>query len=158
MTLNDRLKKWIDKGLLKPEKVSAKDIAKLVRRGSIDIRAARDNLHKNEELAYTAAYLAVLRAGRGLLFAHGFRPSGHAQHKTTFDAIGVILGKDVSDLMFAIDDMRKRRNQFTYDVDFIDSISDEEAESAISDAEQFLKAVCKYLREKWPDEREYSKY
>ena len=157
MTLDNQLKKWIDKGLLKSEKIYSKDIVKLVKRGHVDIRAAKDNLHKNEELAYTAAYLAVLRAGRALLFAHGFRPSGHAQHKTTFDVVGVILGRDYSDLIYNIDDMRKRRNQFTYDVDFIDSISDDESESAISDAEEFLKTVGKHLKEKWPNEKEYSK-
>lgn len=155
MTLNNQLKSWLDKGLLKPEKIYPKDIARLILRARKDIKSARANLRENEELAYTAAYLAVLRAGRGLLFAHGYRPSGNAQHKTTFDVVETIIGEEYSALIYKIDDMRKRRNQFTYDVEFIDSISDDESSSAISDAKEFLKVITQYLKGRWPNEKEY---
>ena len=47
-----------------------------------------------------------------------------------------------------IDDMRKRRNQFTYDVEYIDSISD---------AHEFIKAVIHFIKNQWPLENEYKK-
>ena len=157
MTLKDKIAQWLKSGEIKKEDIHSKDIAKLIRRSKKDIQSAKNTLSANEELAYMAAYLGVLRAGRALMFAHGYRPSGRAHHKITFDFANVILGDKFSLLVDKIDDMRKRRNQFTYDVDFIDSVSEDEAKSSLSDAQDFIQTIADFLKNHWPSETEYQK-
>ena len=48
-----------------------------------DLLTSDANLTIDEEWAYTIAYHAMLRAGRALLLAHGYRTRGKDQHKTT---------------------------------------------------------------------------
>jgi len=155
--LKDKISQWLEKREIKEEKVHPKDICKLLHRSLKDIKAAKDNLDSNEELSYMAAYLAVLRAGRALMFAYGYRPSGNAHHKMTFEFSEVVLGKSFSLLVNKINDMRKRRNQFTYDVEYIDSISEDESKSSISDANEFIKAIISFIKNRWPLESEYKK-
>ena len=157
MILKNKISQWLEKGEIKREIVHPKDICKLLYRALKDIKAAKDNLDSNEEISYMAAYLAVLRAGRAFMFAHGYRPSGNAHHKITFEFSGAVLGKDFSLLVHKIDDMRKRRNQSTYDVEYIDSISEDEAKSSISDAHGFIKAIISFIKNQWPLESEYRK-
>ncbi len=153
--MKDKIPQWLEKGEIKKEKIHPKDICKLLHRALKDIKAAKDNLDSNEELSYMAAYLAVLRAGRALMFAQGYRPSGNAHHKLTFEFSDLILGKDFSLLVNKIDDMRKKRNQFTYDVEYIDSISEDEAKSSISDAHDFIIAIINFIKNHWPLESDY---
>ncbi len=49
-------------------------------------------------VAYTFAYLAILRSGRALMILKGLRPADGRQHKTVVEVAGHFLGKEFEDL------------------------------------------------------------
>jgi len=140
------IEEYLGKGLIKKQKSDIKSANKLILRAKKDIKTARANLEIDEGIAYTVAYLAMLRAGRALLLLKGFRPANGYQHKTVVEFMSYFLGTEFNPIVERFDKMRRKRNIFTYDVDI--SISKTEADSALDTAVKFVDLVQKIIEKK----------
>ncbi|MCE1248590.1 MAG: HEPN domain-containing protein [Firmicutes bacterium] len=132
-----------DSGYIKKELIGLDQIEKLIRRASRDIKVAEANLEIDEEVTYNYAYLAMLRTGRALMFIKGFRPIDGAQHKTVVEFAGAILGQKYSRMIKRFDNMRKKRNMFTYEPDIPVSLT--EAKDALRLSREWVTEMCSYL-------------
>lgn len=106
-----------------------------------DVSVAKNALASNADWAYTIAYNAMLQAARALMFSKGYRPAGNNQHGTVVQFAGQFLNNESVD---ALDRMRRRRHTVVYDM--AGTVSQLEAENAVSRAESFLSAVEDLLR------------
>jgi uncharacterized protein (UPF0332 family) len=129
--LLDNLKK---QGFIAQEKIGFDQVVKHISRAQKDLVVAKANLEIDSEAAYNYSYLAMLRAGRALMFNFGCRPIDGQQHKTVVDFCSAVLGRDFKELTLSFDKMRKLRNRFTYDEPGI-LVSQVEAKQSLSRAE-----------------------
>ena len=113
-----------------------------------DIKTAKANLEIDEEAAYTFAYLAMLRSGRALMFLKGYRPADGRQHKTVVEVAGFFLGKTYEDLVYKFEQMRRKRNQFTYEPDL--PLGQKETREALKTAHEFVKQILNQARNEAP--------
>ncbi|MDD5568258.1 MAG: hypothetical protein PHY88_03540 [Candidatus Omnitrophica bacterium] len=72
MGFEEFLEEYLAKGLLRKQKSSFGAVEKLILRSEKDLRTAKANLKIDEGIAYTVAYLAMLRAGRALCCLRNF--------------------------------------------------------------------------------------
>lgn len=145
------IEEYLGKGLIKKQKSDFRSAKKLILRAKKDIKTARANLEIDEGIAYTVAYLAMLRAGRALMFLKGFRPADRYQHKTVVEFMSQFLGTEFKPIIERFDKMRRKRNIFTYDVDI--SISKTEADNAIDTAVKFVDLVQKIIEKENPQRK-----
>ncbi|KUK64900.1 MAG: Uncharacterized protein XD85_0543 [Parcubacteria bacterium 34_609] len=111
--MNDKILKLEECKLISREIIGKDQVDKNLKRAFQDIVVARANVEIDREASYNYSYLAMLRAGRALMFFYGYRPFGTNQHKTVVSFAEIILGKDSTNLIFKFDKMRKFRNKFT---------------------------------------------
>lgn len=142
------LREPIEGGFLKKHTKNPAQAKKLLTRAFRDIKTAKANLKIDEEAAYTFAYLAMLRSGRALIFLKGYRPSDGRQHKTVVDVAGIFLGKTYEDLVYKFEQMRRKRNQFTYEPDLPLGLN--EAQQALKTADEFVQQILKQVRKESP--------
>src|SRR3989338_307535 len=128
MAYKEFIKEYLDKGLLKEQKPSLKAVEKLILRAHKDLKTAEANLDIDEGIAYSVAYLAMLRSGRALMLLKGYRPSDGYQHKTVVEFMAHLFEEGFKDIAERFDIMRRKRNIFTYEIDI--SISQTEAKNA----------------------------
>lgn len=147
MSYDAFIKRLIDKRLIKKENIGFIQIEKTLRRAKKDLDTGRLIQDKDEALAYTAAYDAMLRAGRAYVFMKGFRPTAKYQHKTVVDFVASSFDSRYKNLMQLFDIMRKKRNKFLYEA--ID-ISKLEANNAILHAEELLNLIIQAIKEENP--------
>lgn len=150
MSYEKLLEEYLAKGLLKKQKPSASAVEKLIARSEKDLKTAKANLSIDEGIAYTVAYLAMLRAGRAYMLLKGFRPSDGYQHKTVVDFISKCLGEEYKSITERFDRMRRKRNIFTYEVDI--EISRTEAEGAFDSAVKFVTVIKNIMKDESPQE------
>ncbi|MFZ1127837.1 HEPN domain-containing protein [Methanoregula sp.] len=105
-----------------------------------DLRTSRTILPTDQDWAYTIAYNAVLQAGRALMFAKGYRPDGANQHIAVVKFVEFFV--DSNDAII-FDRMRRKRHSSVYDT--AGSISETEAESAVSHAERLIRKIEEIL-------------
>lgn len=148
MTYRKFIDEYLSRGLIKEQKGNSRAVEKLILRANKDLETAKANLSIDEGIAYTVAYLAMLRAGRALMLLKGFRPSDGYQHKTVVEFIGYILDKESQDIVERFDVMRRKRNVFTYEVDI--SISRTEATNALNTAIKFVELIKAIVRKDNP--------
>jgi uncharacterized protein (UPF0332 family) len=120
----------------------------MILRASKDIKTSKANLDIDEGIAYTVAYLAMLRAGRALILLKGFRPADGAQHKTVVEFVAYFLGDKFKTIVDHFDQMRQKRNIFTYEVNI--AISRTEAENALDTAVQFVNLIKAIIKKENP--------
>ncbi|MEO0166281.1 MAG: hypothetical protein ABIL39_09115 [candidate division WOR-3 bacterium] len=82
MTYDEFIAEYLAKGLIKKQKADLKEVVKVLKRARIDLKIAKVNIEIDEDIVYSVAYLAMLRAGRALMLFKGFRPDDGNQHKT----------------------------------------------------------------------------
>ncbi|MFH0772062.1 MAG: hypothetical protein V1933_05530 [Candidatus Omnitrophota bacterium] len=82
MSYEKFIEEYLSKGLLKKQKPSLDAVGKLIERCAKDLKTAKMNLSIDEGVAYSVAYLAMLRPGRAFMLLKGFRPADGYQHKT----------------------------------------------------------------------------
>ncbi len=75
MTYDKFINESLSGGLIQEQKSSIDAVEKLLKRSTKDLLASKANLKIDEAIAYTVAYLAMLRAGRAFMLLRGFRPS-----------------------------------------------------------------------------------
>lgn len=107
--------KLLEERLIKKQRVGFIQIEKILIRAKKDLNTAKVIIETDEAMAYTAAYDAMLRAGRSFIFMKGFRPSERYQHKTVVDFMTFSFGARYKSLMELFDTMRKKRNRFLYE-------------------------------------------
>jgi len=132
----------------RPSEIS--EIIALVTRADRDLSTSRLLQDKDEEWAFSAAYLAMARSARALILAEGFRPKGvrgRDAQKTIVTASGALLGEQFKSLINKFDRMRRKYQSFMEEAERI--ISRYEAGQAIKDAEEFLGLVNGRIREKY---------
>lgn len=139
MSLNDFIKEYSQKGLIKNHKPDFKAIETILARGIKEISIAKATIAIDEGTAFTVAYNAMLHAGRALILSKGFRPIDGAQHKTVVDFATMYLGKEYKRLSLQFEKARKKRNIFTYDVSI--SISGSEVHKAIASASELTEVI-----------------
>lgn len=76
MTYKKFTEDYLAKGLIKKQRADLKSTEKLIIRAQKDLQTAKANLIIDEGVAYTVAYLAMLRSARAFMLLKGFRPSG----------------------------------------------------------------------------------
>ena len=94
MNYSTFISKLLQEKLIKKESLGFVQIEKTLIRAKKDLSTARLIQNKDEALAYTAAYDAMLRAGRAYMFMKGFRPTVKYQHKTVVDFTEIALQLD----------------------------------------------------------------
>ena len=148
MTYDKFIGQSLGTGLIQKQKSSIGAVEKLLSRSTKDLVASRANLKIDEGIAYTVAYLAMLRAARGFMLLRGFRPSNGYQHKTVVQFIGEALGKSYAAIIERFDRMRRKRNIFTYEIDV--TISHTEAVAALRTAEEFVRLIIEIIKKESP--------
>ncbi|MHB1323333.1 MAG: SAV_6107 family HEPN domain-containing protein [Coriobacteriia bacterium] len=98
---------------------------------------------------FATAYNAALQPATVVLRAEGYRTQGVARHHTTFEALAVVLGKEMSATADYLDACRSRRN--TVDYDGIGIATEAEAEELVREAEALCAVVREWLAEAHPD-------
>ena len=146
--MNERIQKLKLEGKLKEEKVGFVQIEGLLQDAVRDIREAKAIIKIGERAPFLLAYQAMLKAGRALLFLKSLRPSDGAQHKTVVQVCEGILGKPFKQLAEQFETMRRKRNQLTYE--FGGLLSPSEIEAALTDAEEWIRAVSQKVKEENP--------
>jgi uncharacterized protein (UPF0332 family) len=139
MAYEQFIEEYLTKGLLKAIKVDHSAIKNLLERSHKDLKTSKANIDIDEGIAYTVAYLAMLHSGRALMLFKGYRPVDGYQHKTVVEFTGMCLGSKHGDIIDHFDKMRRKRNDFTYEVNI--AISKAEAESALNLAAQFVNLI-----------------
>lgn len=148
MTYKRFVDERLDRGLLKKQESDFGAIKKLILRARKDLKTAKANLEIDEGIAYTIAYLAMLRTGRALMLSKGLRPADGYQHKTVVEFVGHFLGNEFRAIVERFDRMRKKRNVFTYDVSI--SISKTEAKNALETAVKFVDSIERVIKKENP--------
>lgn len=146
------LEKFYKEGRIRGENIGFDQVIKHLKRAQKDLKISKEIISIDTEASYNYAYLGMLRAARALLLSLKVRPVGAAQHKTVVECTKLILPKTEKLLLDKFDDMRRKRNKFTYDEPGL-FVSELEAEKAIKNAEDFFKVVHQYITEKNPQQK-----
>jgi len=134
---------YFEKGLIKRQRPNFKQIKQQLEKAENDLKLFDVVIKENTGWASTIAYQCMLRAGRALMFAHGFLPIDGQQHKTVVELTGELLGETFKTIIKQFNKLRKIRNTFLYDS--VDSISKTEAEITIKTAKELLAEITKQI-------------
>ncbi|MBU0548961.1 MAG: HEPN domain-containing protein [Candidatus Omnitrophica bacterium] len=148
MTFEKFVEEYLSKGLLKKQKPNLNAVEKLIIRSIKDLKTAKANLVIDEGIAYSVAYLAMLRSGRAYMLLKGYRPADGYQHKTVVEFMSHILPEEYKNIVERFDRMRRKRNIFTYEIDI--AISRTEADSAFDTAAKFVDLIKDTIKENSP--------
>lgn len=133
------IEKFQKEGRIKRQKVGLVQLEALLKEAMLDLKEAKKVLHIGDRATYLLAYMAMLKAGRALLFLHGYVPSDGAQHKTVVELSSEMLGAKYKGLTDQFENMRRKRNDITYEAGVL--LSGAEAEQAFGDAMSLVREV-----------------
>jgi uncharacterized protein (UPF0332 family) len=134
---------YLNRGLIKRQLPSIAQIEKQISRADKDIATISQVMEIDPEWAAMISYQAMLRAGRALLFAHGYLPADGRQHKTVVEITGKLLGEECVATVLQFEKLRKKRNVFFYDS--VDTANKTEARKAAESAQKLIGAVKEKL-------------
>ena len=143
--LVEKLKKA---GKIAPQKVGIIQIEELLREAVFDLKEAKKVSHIADKATYLLAYMAMLKAGRALMFLKGYRPTDGAQHKTVVEMTSVILGNKYKNLVDHFETMRRKRNKMTYEAGAL--LSESEAQEAFRDAISLTQNILSEVKSQNP--------
>lgn len=115
MNSESLLNRLIREGKLKKQGADPRQINALLEAARRNFEAGRVLQGHIDEAAFKLYYDGLLQIGRAVVLASGLRPDDGEQHKTTFQAAGIILGADFEDLIRKIQKFRVKRNDSVYD-------------------------------------------
>jgi hypothetical protein len=139
MTLNDLQ----SQGRLRPHKTSGKEVDDLLRLAERDLRDARV-AGVSTDRRFMIAYEAAVALATIPLHGAGFRTEGAGHHQTTFLALPLVMGTELSDLADYFDTCRTKRNASAYDRS--GQVSETEATELFREAMKFKEVVESWLR------------
>ena len=149
MTSEDFLNEYLEKKLIKRERVGFDQIEKVIRSAEKDLKVSEKLLSIDKGHAYETAYTAMLHAARAFVFVKGFRPSMSFQHKTVVGFTAQFLGDKYKILTEKFDHMRKNRNKFIYEPwKFHVSMTD--AKAALQSAREFIDIIKEKIKKENP--------
>lgn len=149
MTSSGFLNEYIEKKLIKSEKIGIDQIEKVIKTADKSLRTAEKLLSIDEGVAYETAYTAMLHAARAFVFIKGYRPTTNFQHKTVVNFTAHFLGDDYKGLLDKFDYMRKNRNKFIYEPwKFHVSMTD--VKSALKSAREFIDIIKEEIKKENP--------
>lgn len=149
MTSKDFLNEYIEKKLIKAEKIGLDQVEKVIKSAEKDLKVSEKLLSIDEGHAYEIAYTAMLHAGRAFVFVKGFRPTTNFQHKTVVGFVSYFLGDRYKALIEKFDHMRKNRNNFIYEPwKFHVSMTD--TKSALKSAHEFIQIIKEEIKRELP--------
>lgn len=142
MNLSELLKK----NLVEKFESDADQIENEMEGATKNLDSAKNMCGINEwEWAHTAAYNAMLHAGRALMFAKGYRPRGHDHHVAVVDFVGAVFSSKIpKDVCDSFEMGRKLRHEFTYDR--VGVITQQQAKNRIEKAEILIQKAKEILR------------
>lgn len=152
MTSSGFLNEYVAKNLIKPEKIGADQIEKVIKSAEKNLMVSEKLLSIDEGHAYETAYEAMLHAARAFVFVKGFRPTTNFQHKTVVGLTAFFLGDEYKALIEKFDYMRKNRNNFIYEPWKV-NISMTDAKSALKSAREFVEIIKEVIRKEHPQQR-----
>jgi len=135
-------------GLIEFVGIDLKQASSNLKRAEKDVGTAHENLGIDIEWAFTIAYHAILRAGRALMLAKGYRSKGRDQHRTVVTFVDIVLGAEFKNLVSGFDRMRRRRHDFIYDVGR--PISKFEVEKSIANSRILVEVIEKVIEDMNP--------
>jgi len=136
--LIERLEK---QGKLKKQKSGIVQTEALLKDAILDLKEAKKIYLLAARATYLLAYIAMLKAGRALLLLKGYVPIDGVQHKTVVDVTAAILGDDYKNLTAQFENMRRKRNELTYEPGSL--LSKSESEKAFKDAVSLVKNIIR---------------
>jgi uncharacterized protein (UPF0332 family) len=114
----------------------------------IDLSEAEKTLPVSKRGAYLLAYNAMLKAGRALMLMEGYIPDDGAQHKTVIEVYGLILGEQFKISVRKFDNMRRKRNELTYEAGVL--LSARDTENALDEAHSLISGILKQVKSRNP--------
>lgn len=135
-------------GKLKRQKRGFVQIEALLREAILDLKETKKIVHLAERATYLLAYTAMLKAGRALLLLNGYVPDDGAQHKTVVEVTSAILGSGYKNLVGQFENMRRKRNELTYEAGVL--LSKSESEKAFLDAISLIKKIVSEVKSQNP--------
>ena len=142
--LNKLIKKLEREGRIVPQKVGIIQIEQLLKESILDLKEAKKISHLAERATYLLAYMAMLKAGRALMYLYGYRPIDGAQHKTVVEMTGAILGNEYKDIVNHFETMRRKRNKLTYEAGIL--LSESESNKAFSDSIFLIQGILTEIK------------
>jgi uncharacterized protein (UPF0332 family) len=143
---------FLDKGLVKEEKIDFAQIEKIIKKAHRSIKSAKVLLEDNDsEGSYQLSYEAMLLAGRALVFSYNYRPRTAGSHKIVVEFSEKVLGEKDFVIVSKFDRMRKNRHYLIYGSGL--AISETEAKNAIISANKFVSEVEKIIQKRNPQKK-----
>ena len=137
------LRDWAESRWLRSHATSAAEIAGLLRIVERDLADAQQRI--SADWRFGIAYNAALRLCTVLLYAEGYRPERNLQHFRTIQALGLILGSDMSGDVEYLEVCRKKRNIIEYDT--AGTVTDRDATELAAFAVELRDRVLAWLGE-----------
>jgi hypothetical protein len=101
------------------------------------------------DIRFALSYEAVLLLSKMAIACCGYRVKGAGAHQTTFIALPLACGSDVSDVSLYFDTCRKKRNKLAYDKAGI--VTETEASELYSRAMQFREFIEAWIKTNHPE-------
>ena len=98
---------------------------------------------------FATAYNAALQLATVVLRAEGYRTQGAAHHRTTIEALSLILGPGVTPVADYLDACRSRRN--TVDYDGVGIATEADVEDLLRETEGLRAIIQAWLAETHPE-------
>jgi hypothetical protein len=98
---------------------------------------------------FAVVYNAVLQLSKMAIACAGYRITGQGHHLTTFAAIPLAMGTDVSPLAIYFDTCRRKRNIVDYDC--AETVTETEAAELIDKAAEFEEQVEAWITVQHPE-------
>ena len=146
--LNKLIERLKREGKISNQEVGIIQIEELLKEAIFDLKEAKKISHIANRATYLLAYIAMLKAGRALMFLEGYRPTDGTQHKTVVEMTSVILGDKYRDLVDHFETMRRKRNKMTYEAGAL--LSKAEAQKAFSDAISLTQNILAKVKSQNP--------
>jgi uncharacterized protein (UPF0332 family) len=102
----------------------------------------------SDDSRFLMAYLAVYQLATVVLFASGYEAHGDDHHKTTFSALPVGLGAQVTMHADYFERCRRKRNNIQYDQ--VNVATKSEADELVKKADEFQQIVTRWLAQAHP--------
>lgn len=136
------LKSLLDSGRLRRQRSSKREIADLFAVVDRDLEdAALEGLSTDRRFA--TAYNAALQLATIALRSKGYRAAGPGHHKTTFEALPLIMGRELKERADYFDACRSKRNVTDYDK--VGQITESEAIELIEETQEFRAELLAWL-------------
>jgi len=131
------------------EKINFEQIKGFMDSASEKIGKAKKILSVDEQIAFQAAYDAMLRVSLAFMLSFGKRArNGVGHHKIIIDFVSKKLGSEYKNIIRTFDLMRRKRNEAIYEP--ISSISEKEAKESLVVASKYLQIISKEISRRHP--------